>query len=456
MVRCRLHSTGLFDWMKWNALTCPAIILGLLILPGPAAALEIIAFDDGSNEHAVELIAPAFQDGINFSVPAYCWVREAVVNISTPPTDSSTSQNPSLWLDNTLLWSFNGTGFGGFGYQNLLSDGSSYRKSAINTTIGGKISSIRLPKRAVVQNATISVGATGPGNFDRFASFAGSQAGDYVGTVANAGDLNGDGFADIIVGAAGKDTGLADVGKAYIFFGGHGMDGVPDIELVGTEQFEGFGSSVAGAGDLNGDGYDDVIVGAPDNDAGADTGGRACIFYGGPVMDNTADVMITGTIKNQALGISVSGAGDLNGDGYDDIIVGGHGTSPGWANIYFGGAAMDNAADVCLVGNGGTFGDPVAGVEDVNGDGYDDVMIGEGSLNAGGSHIGRAYIYYGGTAMNTTPDVTFTGEPSLSGRGCQPGWLRRCYCRRPRQRCRRPVRRKGISLPRRELDGQHI
>jgi len=101
-----------------------------------------------------------------------------------------------------------------------------------------------------------------------------AAAGDQFGlSVAGAGDVNGDGFADVIVGARFKNGTL--YGAAYIYYGGPGADASPDLTLTGAVHSDGFGNSVAGAGDINGDGFADVIVGAPGNDAGGMDAGQA-------------------------------------------------------------------------------------------------------------------------------------------------------------------------------------
>jgi hypothetical protein len=235
-------------------------------------------------------------------------------------------------------------------------------------------------------------------------------------SVSGAGDVNGDGYGDVIVGAYQNDAAGIDAGRAYVYFGGPGMDNIPDVTLTGAVTNDQFGISVASAGDVNGDGYGDVIVGAYENDAGGSNAGRAYIYFGGPSMDNTADVTLTGEAASDYFGISVAGAGDVNGDGYSDVIVGAPyndagGTNAGRAYIYFGGISMDNAADVVLTGTAGeAFGLCVASAGDVNGDGYSDVIVSAHSNDAGGGNAGRAYIFFGGTSMDNVADVIFTGE----------------------------------------------
>ncbi|MFH1194775.1 MAG: FG-GAP-like repeat-containing protein [bacterium] len=231
-------------------------------------------------------------------------------------------------------------------------------------------------------------------------------------SIACAGDFNGDGYDDIIIGAPASGN-----GRAYIFLGGATPNDVVDVTLTGEASADFFGCSVSSAGDVNGDGYDDVIVGAYLNDAGASSGGRAYIFFGGASMNNVVDKTLTGTVALGYLGVSVSSAGDINGDGYSDVIVGEYGhdntaTNEGAAYIYYGGASMDNTADVHLYGfsDSDYFGVAVSGGGDVNGDGFDDVVIGAHYNDAGGSNAGRAYIFFGGTGISGIPNKILTGE----------------------------------------------
>ena len=229
--------------------------------------------------------------------------------------------------------------------------------------------------------------------------------------VAKAGDVNGDGYDDVIVGAWTADP--YDIGRAYIFYGGPAADTSPDVSLIGEAAENNFGTSVAGAGDVNGDGYDDVIVGAWLY--GGERGpGRAYIFYGGPSPDTQADLVLNGEASGDQFGVDVASAGDINGDGYGDVIVGAPdndagGPGAGRAYIYLGGPQPDTNPDVVLTsygGDGGKFGWAVSSAGDWNTDGYSDVIV--GAHAAGGS--GRAYVYFGGPAMDNIPDRTLSGE----------------------------------------------
>jgi hypothetical protein len=227
-------------------------------------------------------------------------------------------------------------------------------------------------------------------------------------------DFNGDGYSDVVVGAPYHDTILTDEGAAYVYYGGSSMNTGIDVTLTGAAASDYFGFCVACAGDVNGDGYADIIVGAPNNDTGFANAGAAYIFYGGSAMNSAADVIITGAAANDMLGYSVAPAGDVNGDGYADVIVGAPfndyaGTNAGRAYLFYGASSMINDVDVTLTGAtaNDNFGLSVASAGDVNSDGYSDVIVGApyyGSLN-----IGRAYVYYGGSAMNAVADVLLTG-----------------------------------------------
>lgn len=236
--------------------------------------------------------------------------------------------------------------------------------------------------------------------------------GDFVST---AGDVNKDGYDDIIVGADANDSGGVDSGRAYLYFGGPTMDNRTDVVLTGGAPGDFFGV-VSDAGDVNGDGYDDVIVGAPLNDSGADRTGAAYLYLGGENMDDIADVTLSGGIPGDRFGYSVSGAGDLNNDGYDDIIVGTYG-GLGHAYIFFGGKAMDNVPDVMLAGayDGAAFGYSVSEAGDVNRDGYQDVVIGAWGSTVG-PNTGRVYLY---TLIQPVSGINIALGPNIILKGAE-------------------------------------
>ena len=140
-------------------------------------------------------------------------------------------------------------------------------------------------------------------------------------SVAGAGDVNGDGYSDVIVGAPFFDKGQTDEGAAFVYHGSaSGVNPIAAVTLEQNQALAQLGASVAGAGDVNGDGYGDVIVGAPN---GQFFGGVAFVYHGGASgVDTTADAQLESNQAFAQLGASVAGAGDVNGDGYGDVIVG--------------------------------------------------------------------------------------------------------------------------------------
>ncbi|HOW51996.1 MAG TPA: integrin alpha [bacterium] len=224
-------------------------------------------------------------------------------------------------------------------------------------------------------------------------------------SVAAAGDVNGDGYGDVIVGAFLYDNGQTDEGAAFIYHGsatGVGAQYARRLEMDQAGAW--FGYSVASAGDVNGDGYGDVVVGAFLYDNGQTDEGAAFIYHGSANgIGMTADRTIEPDQAGAYFGYSVASAGDVNGDGFDDVVVGAylydHGqTDEGAVFIYHGsvngcGAVYDRMIEPDQAG--ANFGAAVASAGDVNGDGYDDVIVGARSYDGNKTDEGAAFFYRG-------------------------------------------------------------
>jgi hypothetical protein len=225
-------------------------------------------------------------------------------------------------------------------------------------------------------------------------TLTGPAGSSYFGySVASAGDVNGDGYADVVVGASVSNA-------AYVYLGGATGLATTPTTLTGPAGSGAFSASVASAGDVNGDGYADLIVGAFISNS-------AYVYLGGATGLATTPITLTGPAESQIFGRSVASAGDVNRDGYADLIVGANGSNT--AYVYLGGATGLSSTPTTLtrpVGSAG-FGESVASAGDVNGDGYADVVVGAGGSNT-------AYVYLGGaTGLATTP-TTLRGPAGSS------------------------------------------
>jgi hypothetical protein len=170
------------------------------------------------------------------------------------------------------------------------------------------------------------------------ASFIGLQDGDRIGrSQTGVGDVNGDGYDDFLIGAKSSDTGGVDAGENYLFLGRADVGtwgqnrsvSFADASFVGEEPGDESGRRVAAAGDVNGDGLDDMLMQSALNDyAGPDAGiaylvlGRASANWGTAFPLANADASFTGEVRRDQAARRLSGAGDVNGDGYDDFLIG--------------------------------------------------------------------------------------------------------------------------------------
>jgi len=233
--------------------------------------------------------------------------------------------------------------------------------------------------------------------------------------ISEAGDLNNDGYDDILLIAQIANT------KTIVFFGGENMDNIPDVEIPSFADYSYYSMSFASLGDQNKDGYDDIILGISTGWS-VDTG-EVRIYYGGDPMDSIADKSILGPVTYQSFGRNVGGGGDFDGDGYNDFIVGNGGNSAslsklddaGDVSLFYGGETIKDEADAIFTGagEGEEFGFSMANAGDINNDGYFDLLIGSPTYWDGQkmlSYKGKASIFLGGETFDKQPDIIFTTE----------------------------------------------
>lgn len=285
--------------------------------------------------------------------------------------------------------------------------------------------------------AAQDAGASNEGNvFVYYASSAGwsaspnvtldnltNQADANFGHALGAGDLNADGFADLIVGSAYQENGAFDEGIVYVHLGssaGVGTSPTVTIENPANQAGGAFGFTVSFVGDANGDGYGDLVAGAIRQDNGAIDEGNAVLFYGTAGGVPVVPSLVIDSPTNQAgawFGISTGGVGDVNGDGHADFAVGAVYQAPGGAAYVFYGSPTGvsdiPATTIATPGDqaNAQFGNAVVGA-DVTGDGYSDIVVGAYFYDAGATDEGGAFLYLGGSGGVTTPAAASLDNPT--------------------------------------------
>jgi hypothetical protein len=261
----------------------------------------------------------------------------------------------------------------------------------------------------------------------------GETAGDDAGiVVAGAGDYNGDGKDDLLVGAWSNDTTGTDAGSVYLVHGGkQGSLNLEDADGIfwgaAPEDYAGF--SASSAGDTDGDGDGDILVGAWGYDGGGTLSGGAFLVRG-PYVGNlnlsAADAILTGEAAGDLAGYSVASAGDTDLDGYGDVIIGAYGADGAAGRSYLVRGPLSSislsAATAVFLGEntGDQSGAAVSSAGDTDGDGFADLLIGAYTHDYGGSNTGAAYVVFGpisGSLDLSLADAKLVGEDSDDNAG---------------------------------------
>ena len=261
----------------------------------------------------------------------------------------------------------------------------------------------------------------------------GADSGDLIGeSISSAGDLNGDGIDDLLIGSRFSDPGdRNNAGTTYVLFGRDGgftteVDlsslGSDGITISGISAVDASGTSVASLGDINDDGFNDIGIGAPLRDSGAENAGQGYVIFGQESgfdagflrlsnLDGSDGFAINGIAVDDQLGTDISGVGDVNNDGFNDFAVSAVGADneAGTSYVVYGqDSAFESTLNVSDLNINTGFeidgvvetnrsGESISGAGDFNGDGIDDLLVGapQVSLSEQGRNVGQAYVLFG-------------------------------------------------------------
>jgi hypothetical protein len=389
---------------------------------------------DGYGDVVVGAVGATNSGGVNAAGRAYVYLGGAS-GLATTPTPSL--QEPTGSVGGYFGASVASADFNGDGFSDLIVGASGQNSAQLVAArayqfLGGSsgLSSTALAlgglptasNTALGLNRSLDIAAAGDVNGDGFADaivglpeqakallYLGSASGlatspsttltgpdgtsSNFGFALSRGDVNGDGFSDLVIGSSGS-------GKVYVYFGhAGGPSANPDLTLTSPDGVPHFGYSVAGTGDVDGDGYGDLVVVAYAPSSTSVTVGLY-LFRGSPTgPSNSSALTIPAPDANGTFGTTIASNGDLNGDGYNDIVVNYSVANDNRqrVNVYYGSptgpqiSALQTLEDV-----DSEFGWSMAEAGDIDGDGFGDLLV--GSLIGGNGGLGAVYVYPGNAA----------------------------------------------------------
>ncbi len=226
---------------------------------------------------------------------------------------------------------------------------------------------------------------------------------DALGASASGGDINGDGYNDIIIG--NPHNWCDGIGRVYFIYGGDTLSDNPDVTLQSGTPEDFFGEHLCMNGNINGDGYDDLIIAAPDQNGDPNYNGKIYFYFGDSTISLYADLVLD--MHSPSTQLKTFILPDFNGDGINDLFI-----SSTSNKLYFGSYTFDTTNYLIMPAEGSGY------IGDINNDGYSDLLLTNTYyLNSAGIMVGDAEIYLGSNNPDTTMDYFLEGETKWSGFG---------------------------------------